>query len=257
MRYDGMSEQGQTKKFFDENMWNPKWKKVRIISSVILILALGLVVIFESNSLFNLTGNLPAETGIDWREISVLIMTGIIVSWLRLPDDFVADLKNRRKERAKFSLLLLLFLVGIVAIWFAVRAIGLFVFSITTELNRSPIRQASSVFSLIGYVIAANLPFTLLRAYRTGVPPKGDRNVKNNENAYEQSLWIIKGTIDVILQAIFIVLLTFIPVVGQKVLLQDVGGFIGFATIFFSIVVTLVVFLMVRKRIYSEMLTYK
>ena len=256
MRYDGMSEQGQTKKFFDENMWNPKWKKVRIILSAILILALGLVVIFESNSLFN-PSNLPAENGIDWREISVLIMTGIIVSWLRLPDDFVADMKNRKKEWAKFSLLLLLFLVGIVAIWFAVRAIGLFVFSITTELNRSPIRQASSVLSLIGYVIAANLPFTLLRAYRTGVPPKGDQNVKNNENAYEQSLWIIKGTIDVILQAIFIVLLTFIPVVGQKVLLQDVGGFIGFATIFFSIVVTLVVFLVVRKRIYSEMLTYK
>ena len=94
MRYDGMSEQGQTKKFFDENMWNPKWKKVRIILSAILILALGLVVIFESNSLFN-PSNLPAENGIDWREISVLIMTGIIVSWLRLPDDFVADMKNR------------------------------------------------------------------------------------------------------------------------------------------------------------------
>lgn len=254
--FKGMSEKEQTTKFFDGVDWSQGWKKVRIILTAILIFALALIVIFEANSLFNLTGDLPSENRFDWQEISVLIMTGIIVSWLRLPEDFVADLKNRKKEW-KFTLFLLLFFVGIVAIWFAVRAVGLFVFDITDELKRSPIRQANSVFSLIGYVVVANLPFTLLRAYRAGLSPKGDQNLANIENAYEQNLWIIKGTIDVILQAIFIVLLTFIPIIGQRMMLKDVGGYIGFATLFFSIVVTLIIFLMVRKRIYSEMLNYK
>jgi hypothetical protein len=256
MRCNGMSEKEQGKKFFGGIDWSQEWKKVRIVSTAILIFALALIVIFEADSLFNLTSAVPSGNRFDWREISVLIMTGIIVSWLILPDDFVADLKNRKKEW-KLAIFLVLFFVGIVAIWFAVRAIGLFVFDITAELNRSPIRQASNVLSLIGYVVAANLPFTLLRAYRKGVSPKEDQNLKNRENAYEQNLWIIKGTMDVILQAIFIVLLTFIPIVGQKVMLQDIGGYIGFATIFFAIVVTLIIFLMVRKRIYSEMLNYK
>lgn len=256
MRCEVMSEKGQTKKFFDEINWSKEWTRLRIVLSAILFFALALIVIFESDSIFGLSGGLPSENVIDWREISVVLMTGIIVSWLRLPDDFVADLKNRKKEW-KFTLFLLLFFVGIVGIWFAVRAIGLFVFNIITELNRSPIRQASNVFSLIGYVVAANLPFTLLRAYRTGAPLKGEQKLESSENAYEQNLWIIKGTIDVIFQAILIIVLTFIPIVWQRTMLQDVGGYIGFATILFSIVVTLIVFLIVRKRVYSEILHYK
>ena len=251
-----MSETGQTKKFFDEINWSKEWTRIRIVLTAILFCALALIVIFESDSIFGLSGSLPSENVIDWREISVVIMTGIIVSWLKLPDDFVADLKSRKKEW-KFILFLLLFFVGVVGVWFAVRAIGLFAFNIVTELNRSPIRQASSVFPLIGYVVAANLPFTLLRAYRAGSPLKGEQKLESSQNAYEQNLWIIKGTIDVIFQAILIVVLTFIPIVWQRTMLQDVGGYVGFATILFSIVVTLIVFLMVRKRVYSEILHYK
>jgi hypothetical protein len=249
-----MSEKKQPKKLSEIN-WSKNWKNVRIILSAILIFTLIVIVASNYNSLFYRgTGS---QSEIDWREISLLIVTGTIVLWLKLPDDLVADIKNRKKEWVKLSLFLLLFFVGIVAVWYAVRAIGSFVFRISIELDRSPIRQASNVLSLIGYVVAANLPFTLLRTYQGGNPEKGDQNLKARENAYEQNLKIIKGTIDVILQAILIILLTFVPIIGQKTMLQGVGGYIGFATIFFSILVTLIVFLMIRKRICSEMLYYK
>ena len=249
-----MNETKQSKKFF-EVIFNKNWKNVRIFFSVILVFILILIVVFNFNYLFYLEPS-SSENEIDWREISSLVVTCTIVLWLKLPADLVADMKSERKQWGKISLFLLLFVIGIVIIWLAVRAIGTFIFRINIELSRSSIRQASNVFSLIGYVVAANLPFTLLKTYHGGASRKDDQDIKYRSDAYQQNLKIIKGTIDVLLQAILIILLTFIPILGKEKMLDNLGGYIGFSTIFLSIIGTLVVFLLMRKRICSEILNY-
>jgi hypothetical protein len=250
-----MSETTQTNKF-SEILLGKNWKNVRIILSALLIFALILIVAFNFNSLFYLDSS-PPENEINWHEISFLIVTCTIVLWLKLPDDLISDMKSGKKERGKYSFFLLLFVIGIIIVWFAVRAVGTFIFRINTELSRSSIRQASDVLSLIGYVVAANLPFTLLRTYHGGASRKGDEDIQSRSDAYQQNLKIIKGAIDVLLQAILIILMTLVPILGKEKMLEGVGGYIGFSTIFLSIIGTLIVFLIIRKRICSEILNYE
>lgn len=242
---------------FSENTLTKEWENVRIGLSAILILVLILIVALNFNSLFYLN-NGPPESGDIWREISSLIVTCTIALWLRLPEDLVSDMKNKKKEWVKISIFLTLFFVGILVVWFAVRAIGLVIFRINIELSRSPIRQASYVLSLIGYVVAANLPFTLLGTYHGGDSEKEEgQNSKISAHSYIQNLKIIKGSIDVLLQAILIILLTFIPFLGKGTALEGVGGYIGFSIIFLSIIGTLIIFLIVRKHVCSEMRNYR
>ncbi len=249
-----MSETRQTNKF-SAISWGKNWGNVRIVLSTILIFVLILVVVFNFNWLFYLDSS-QSENEIDWREISSLIVTCTIVLWLKLPDDLVSDMKSEKKEWGRLSFFLLLFIIGILIVWFAVRVIGAFIFRINIELSRSSIRQASDVLSLIGYVVAANLPFTLLRTYHGGASRTGDQDIKYRSDAYQQNLKIIKGAIDVLLQAILIILLTLVPILGREKVLEGVGGYVGFSTIFLSIMGTLVVFLIIRKRISSEILNY-
>jgi hypothetical protein len=143
-----------------------------------------------------------------------------------------------------------------VIVWFAVRAVGTFVFRINLELSRSSIRQAIEVLTLIGYVIAANLPFTILRTYHGASLRNGEQDLNSRSDVYQQNLKIIKGTIDVLLQAILIILLTLVPILGREEMLEGIGGYLGFSTIFLSIIGTLIVFLIIRKRISSEILNY-
>lgn len=247
-----MSETTQTEKSSAIDL-GKNWKNVRIVLSVILIFALILIVAVNFDWLFYLDSS---QSELDWREISSLIVTCTIVLWLKLPDALVSDMKSEKKEWGKLSFFLLLFVIGIVIVWFAVRAIGTFVFRINLELSRSSIRQASAVFSLIGYVVAANLPFTILRTYHGRHSRNGEQDINSRSDAYQQNLKIIKGTIDVLLQAILIILLTLVPILGKEKMLEGIGGYIGFSTIFLSIIGTLVVFLIIRKRISSEILNY-
>ena len=248
--------ENQTKKS-SENILAKEWKKVRIVLSAILVFALILIVALNFDSLFYLN-NVSPESGDIWREISSLIVAGTIALWLQPPEDLISDMKNKKKERTKIFIFLVLFFVGILAVWFAVRAIGLFIFKIDIELSRSPIRQASSVLSLLGYVVAANLPFTLLRTYHGGDSEnEEEQDQRISPAAYKQNLKIIKGAIDVLLQAILIILLTFIPLLGKETSLQGVGGIVGFSIIFLSILGTLAIFLIVRKNVSTEIRNYR
>ncbi|PVX27248.1 MAG: hypothetical protein CW716_03330, partial [Candidatus Bathyarchaeum sp.] len=92
--------------------------------------------------------------------------------------------------------------------------------------------------------------------YHGGASRKDEQDIKTRSDAYQQNLKIIKGTIDVLLQAVLIILLTFVPILGKEKMLESLGGYIGFFTIFLSIMGTLVVFLIIRKRISSEILNY-
>ena len=249
-----MNETTQNNKFFEIDL-GKNWKYFRIVITALLILALFLIVAVNFDWLFYLDSS-QSESEIDWREVSYLVVTCTIVSWLKLPDAFVADMKNMKKEWRKLSFFLLMFIIGLVIVWFAVRAVGTFVFRINIELSRSSIRQASEVLSLIGYVVAANLPFTILRTYHGRSSRNGEENINSRSDAYQQNLKIIKATIDVLLQAILIILITLVPILGKEKMLEGIGGYIGFSTIFLSIIGTLVVFLIIRKRISSEILNY-
>ena len=242
---------------FSGNIFAKEWKKVRMFLSVILVFALIIIVALNFDALFYLN-NAPSESGDIWREISSLIVAGTIALWLQPPEDLVSDMKNKKKEQTKIIIFLALFFVGILAVWFAVREIGLFIFRINIDLSRSPIRQASSVLSLLGYVVAANLPFTLLRTYHGGdTENEEEQDRRISPAAYKQNLKIIKGAIDVLLQAILIILLTFIPLLGRETSLQGVGGIVGFSIIFLSILGTLAIFLVVRKNVSTELRNYR
>lgn len=249
-----MSETTLTNKFSGIDL-GKNWKYLRIVLTALLILALILIVAVNASWLFYLDSS-QFESGFDWREVSYLILTCTIVIWLKLPDALVSDMKSEKKEWRKLSFFLLMFIIGIVIVWFAVRAVGTFIFRINIELSRSSIRQASEVLSLIGYVVAANLPFTIIRTYHGGSLRNGEQDINVRSDAYQQNLKIIKGTIDVLLQAILIILLTLVPILGKEKMLESIGGYIGFSTIFLSIIGTLVVFLIIRKRISSEILNY-
>ena len=250
----GMNETMQTNKFSAIDL-GKNWKYIRIVLTALLIFALIFIVAVNVDWLFYLDSS-QSESGIDWREVSYLLVTFTVVLWLKLPDALVSDMKNEKKEWGKLSFFLLMFIIGIVIVWFAVKAVGTFVFRINIELSRSSIRQASEVFSLIGYVVAANLPFTILRTYHEGSSRNGEQDINSRSDAYQQNLKIIKGTIDVLLQAILIILLTLVPILGKEKMLEGIGGYIGFFTIFLSIIGTLIVFLIMRKRISSDILDY-
>ena len=249
-----MNETIQTNKFSAIHL-GKNWKYIRIILSALLFLALIFIVAVNVDWLFYLDSS-QSESGIDWREFSYLVVTCTIVLWLKLPDALVSDMKSWKKEWHKLTFFLLIFIIGIVIVWFAVRAIGTFVFRINIELSRSSIRQASEVLTLIGYIVAANLPFTILRTYHGGHSRNGKQDINSRSEAYQLNLKIIKGTIDVLLQAILIIMMTFVPILGKEKMLEGIGGYIGFSTIFLSTVGTLIVFLIIRKRISSEILNY-
>lgn len=247
-----MKETTQTNKFSKINLGKNS-KYIRIVLTALLILALIFIVAVNVDWLFYLDSS-QSENEIDWREVSYLVVTCTIVLWLKLPDALVSDMKSEKKEWHKLFFFLLMFIIGIVIVWFAVRAVGTFFFRINLELSRSSIRQASEVLTLIGYVIAANLPFTILRTYHGESLRNGEQDLNSRSDVYQQNLKIIKGTIDVLLQAILIILLTLVPILGREEMLEGIGGYLGFSTIFLSIIGTLVVFLIIRKRISSEIL---
>ncbi len=126
----------------------------------------------------------------------------------------------------------LVILTGVIGIWLAVRT---FLLVVTNALLQEGFLYTSAeIFTLIGIIVAANLPFTLYTAL-TKTAESGER--------------ALIGLIDVVLQAIIIGFVTLVPSYAQITLLSKIGGYQGFVAILVALVLTLLILVIARSRL--------
>ncbi len=209
----------------------------------VLVASIFLVGYIWDNQRALIFNSLPFDFG----SVSSLFVTFVIVLLFGMDTEIwcssrLAIVGKSDSEVRKSSLgivILALGIVGIIGIWLTVRTIGLFVhrYIIEVMVNSKPTFYPyfiSDIFTMIGFILIANLCFTLLRTLR---------DVGNNANIGEKGdpMVLVQDLITTPIQAIIIGLVTIIPRYGDDLFLASVGGMNGYVTVVGVSLVSLVV----------------
>ncbi len=182
---------------------------------------------------------------------SLLVLIGLIFL-LRL-DNEVKETLDRQYNSISYRMVILLFLIaGIIALWFSIRTFGLVIEhsliipsntftspSNTTELvpsstpeltaNISFSYTASNIFSMLGFLLAANLCFSLGKTFRDidGANGKTKNPSTRDANKPDDSANIhdpVPKLLGAVIQTIIIGLITFTPRLLDSTLLDLLGN---------------------------------
>lgn len=163
-----------------------------------------------------------------------IVMIYISALKFKVHEDFFDKLKKIHGLRILPTTILLL--IGGIALWLAVRTIGFFVIKqYIFKVNYSI--KPSDIFTMIAYVLTANLCFTLLEALTLESDSKNE---------------MIKGLIEVSLQATIIGFLTILPRYSDLTLLAAIGDSSNYVLIVITMLVSIVGLIFVRQRLIKE-----
>jgi len=173
---------------------------------------------------------LPFDVGGLW----TLTFSALIMMVFKVPEGIHRRLASVRQP-STYVINLIIASIGIVGIWMTVRTITLYVFQ--NLLEEGFVYNTNDIFMILGFIVAANLPFTLMKALSMG-----EENRKTEPE-------ILKGLIEVLIQAIIVGVITFIPAYSQHSTLQGVGGAIGYVSILLSMIFVLLALIHARGRL--------
>jgi hypothetical protein len=163
---------------------------------------------------------------LDYGGVSSLLATLVIVLFFRI-DSEMRDTyklaivgKDKQKENSMGIVVLALGIAALIGIWLAIRTIGVFVNRYVGEQDYTYL--TSDVFSIIGFILLANLCFTL---QRTLVSARQQR---------------IQGLITAPIQAIIIGLITILPRYNDAGFLSTIGEMNGYVALVAVLVAALV-----------------
>jgi hypothetical protein len=146
--------------------------------------------------------NLPNYGGV----LSFLITLGIVF-WFRFPEH-IKDLLGKAKSSSWGLIFLILGFGGLIGIWFAVRTIGFYAFKFLRE--ELQVYSPSIVFSVLSYILTANLIFTLLRAFEElGCKKTNEDTPTSSENTPNQDP--IRSLLGVLIQGLIILIISVVP----------------------------------------------
>jgi len=183
-----------------------------------------------------------AHSDWDWGGVWSLLLTTFVVWWAKGPRWIISKLSTQEPLRCVVALIIVL--VGLSGIWLSIRITLLYFMRYILE--EGFIYTPTDIFEIIGFIATANLSLTLFRALTLG-QKKGDR-----KETREDSKNIIRGLIEVAIQAVIIGLLTFIPGYNQSEFLNRVNGYVGYVAILIAMVVAMLVLVLSRHYLISE-----
>lgn len=185
--------------------------------------------------LFNLTFDLGGVLSF----VATVLIAILIVWKFKIHKDFSKTLKELKKNYPlRIFPVLLLLLMAFISLWLTVRVIGVYVIK-RYILTVNYVYKQEDVFSMVTYLLTANLCFTLLRA----LAPKG--KTKDGHKTLE-------GLIDVAIQAVIIGFITFIP--RYSLLLKEEGGAMSFMLVVLSMIVSIAVLILGRRYVGAKKL---
>lgn len=164
---------------------------------------------------------------------------------LHVPEDVSGLIRNQ--SDGLWGMVILVFgVIGFYAIWLSVRALGLYFRNYVLEPSKEIRYLPSDVFSLIGFVLAANLAFTIMRQLSTVGEKKPDGITSRNGK-------LIKELVSTLVQALVISALVLAPRYNESSLITELGGSVYyFIALLLSLVVAIVLLLFARARYLSE-----
>lgn len=198
------------------------------------------------------------ETGkSDLGGVITAILTIILLIYFRIPKFFEEKIFGEEKK-PRLRICSIIGIIGIIGVWIAIRYVGVFLLNMIKVEGYS--FTSSNVFSLLGAVVAANIPFTLLKALTL------HRNVDENEDEgeneaehgshpnvnHDKTSQIVIGLFDTMLQVILIGFITLLPGYNQLDLLNKLDGYQGYIAVLLSLLFGLFILIVARGQYISQ-----
>jgi hypothetical protein len=167
---------------------------------------------------------------LDYAGVSSLFATLVVVLYFRIDSEMRDNYedaigKNNHKEKSTGIVILALGIAALIGIWLAIRTIGLFIDRYVEVQNY--VYLSSNVFTIVGFILLANLCFTLQRTLV---------NTRQQSNDIKR----IRGLITAPIQAIIIGLITILPRYNDPTLLNYIGETYGYVALVAVLIAALV-----------------
>ena len=238
---------GHARKVAKVKSMNKTRRFLIITFSIVAILTFALYLVFR-------TKNDPPQFRSlkfwDWGSITSLMITFAIVLWLKVDEEARNKLNKTYEDNLWRVGILILASIGLIGIWLAIRSMGLLFVKYLVEETSEYLQ--GDIFTLISFILTANLCFTLLRTFATiGEKEKneGGRAQKPKDKKTNNEKEVTPKLIDVAMQVLIIGLITFIPRYYDQGLLSIIGSSYAYVTILLAMIIALAIVAYVRWRL--------
>jgi len=202
------------------------------------------ILVYYSSEITELTKS-SSSTAVDFGSLTALLATVIIVLVFGIDREIISSARAKKDNdyvngNSMGLIALGLGISGLVAIWLAIRTAGVLLLKYLIESNY--VFMTSDVFTIISFILIANLCFTLQTTFSEIRGQKG-----KNENAdFETISGLLKATIT----AVIIGLITVLPRYSDFTLLQEVNGINGYLIVVAVLISSLVVLYILWERVH-------
>jgi hypothetical protein len=146
---------------------------------------------------------------IDPDGVASLFLLSAVILFLKLDRDIRKTLKTPYKSLGNGIIIIFFMIAGIIALWFTIRTFGLIIRQSLFLIPDSDFNYTTSqIFFLLGYLLAANLCFSLAKTFQE-IEVKKDPIIK---------------LLGAVIQAIIIGMITFIPRYADNSLVGVIGN---------------------------------
>lgn len=189
----------------------------------------------------------------DWGGIGSLLITLGFVLIFRIYEEAREIYKKKYEDNLWRIVILALLLTGLVGIWQTIRAICYY---FVLYVKNVSFYYPSDIFGMLAFVLTANVCFTLYRVFDKMARAEKDvelgldkmeEKVSTSESHKEKDVEL--GLIGVLLQAIIIGLITLLPRLYDETFLKNLGGPVGYVSVFLVLVFAVVLLIVLRTRV--------
>jgi hypothetical protein len=172
----------------------------------------------------------------------------LIIEWRFKIHKAIVDRLKGTKPLATLTILVL-GLVWFFSLWLTIRVIGLY--AVRFILEDAYVYQTGDIFTMLAFVLTANLCFTLLSAFTMAGSKdfsNSEKKVikKNRTNPSNQKDRTMVELIEVAIQAVIIGFITFLPRYNDNSLLEKIGGINSYFLVLIIMIIAIVVFVFAR-----------